>query len=110
MSGTTYYQRIRDIILNRANAYYENNKELLKERAKNRYRELSENEKDAKKQYQKDRCNNMTAEEKQKYKKYQKNYREAKKQQRKTIDIFLKTNEKEHENFMNNINNIDIKK
>ena len=36
----------RDIILNRAKAYYENNKELLKERAKNRYRELSENEKD----------------------------------------------------------------
>ena len=48
MSGTTYYQRNRDIILNRAKAYYENNKELLKERAKNRYRELSENEKDAK--------------------------------------------------------------
>ena len=34
MSGTTYYQRNRDIILNRAKAYYENNKELLKERAK----------------------------------------------------------------------------
>ena len=48
MSGTTYYQRNRDIILNRAKAYYENNEELLKERAKNRYRELSENEKDAK--------------------------------------------------------------
>ena len=52
----------------------------------------------------------MTAEEKQKYKKYQKNHREAKKQQRKTIDIFLKTNEKEYENFMNNINNVDIRK
>ena len=33
----------------------------------------------------------MTAEEKQKCKKYQKNYRKSKKQQRKTIDIFLKT-------------------
>ena len=48
MSGTTYHQRNRDKILYRAKAYYENNKELLKERAKNRYRELSENEKDAK--------------------------------------------------------------
>ena len=47
--------------------------------------------KDAKKQYQKDRYNNMTAEEKQKYKKYQKIYHQAKKQQRKTIGIFLKT-------------------
>ena len=90
MSGTTYYQRIRDIILNRANAYYENNKELLKERTKNRYRELSENEKDAKKQYQKDRCNNMTAEEKQKYKKYQKNYREAKNSNVKLLIFFSK--------------------
>ena len=52
----------------------------------------------------------MTPEEKQKYKEYQKNYREAKKKPRKIIDIFLKTNDKEYENFMNNINNVDIKK
>ena len=36
MSETTYYQR------NRANDYYENNKELLRDRAKNKYRELFE--------------------------------------------------------------------
>ena len=29
MSQTTYYQRNRDIMLNRAKEYYENNKELL---------------------------------------------------------------------------------
>ena len=34
MSGTTYYQRNREVILNRAKDYYENNKELLRERAK----------------------------------------------------------------------------
>ena len=34
MSGTTYYERNRDVILNRAKDYYENNKELLRERAK----------------------------------------------------------------------------
>ena len=39
---TTYYQKIREIILNRANKYYENNKEVLREKAKNRYKELSE--------------------------------------------------------------------
>ena len=34
MSETTYYQRNREVILNRAKDYYENNKELLRERAK----------------------------------------------------------------------------
>ena len=32
MSGTTYYQRNRQVILNRVNEYYENNKELLRKR------------------------------------------------------------------------------
>ena len=45
MSGTTYYQRNREVMLNRANEYYENNKEVLREKAKNKYRELSEEEK-----------------------------------------------------------------
>ena len=35
MSGITYYQRNRDIILNRAKEYYKNNKELLRKKAKN---------------------------------------------------------------------------
>ena len=30
MSETTYYERNRDVILNRAKDYYENNKELLR--------------------------------------------------------------------------------
>ena len=77
---------------------------MLRERAKNRYRELSADEKDLKKQYQKGRYNNMTVEDQQKYKEYQKNYREAKKQQRKSIDIFVKNNCEEYEKFMNNIN------
>ena len=32
MSETTYYQRNREVILNRAKDYYENIKELLRER------------------------------------------------------------------------------
>ena len=32
MSETTYYQRNREVILNRGKYYYENNKELLRER------------------------------------------------------------------------------
>ena len=34
MSGTTYYERNRDVILNRAKHNYENNKKNLRERAK----------------------------------------------------------------------------
>ena len=45
MSETTYYQRNREVILNRAKNYYENNKELLREKAKIKHRELSEKEK-----------------------------------------------------------------
>ena len=42
MSGTAYYQRNREVMLNRANEYYKNNKEVLREKAKNEYRELSD--------------------------------------------------------------------
>ena len=49
MSKTTYYQRNRDIMLNRAKDYYKNNKESLRERAKNKYRSLSKDEKYIKK-------------------------------------------------------------
>ena len=34
MSGATYYQRNREMILNRANEYYKNNKEILRESKK----------------------------------------------------------------------------
>ena len=33
MSGTTYYKRNRDVILNRTKDYYENNKEVLRKKA-----------------------------------------------------------------------------
>ena len=39
MSETTYYQRNREVILNRARDYYENNKGLLRERERERERE-----------------------------------------------------------------------
>ena len=45
MSGTTYYQRNREVMLYRANEYYENNKDVLREKAKNKYRKLSEEKK-----------------------------------------------------------------
>ena len=49
MSEITYYQRKRDVKLNRAKEYYKNSKELLWEKAKNKYISLPEDEKDIKK-------------------------------------------------------------
>ena len=45
MSETTYYQRNREVILNRAKDYYDNNKKLLREKVKIKYRELSDEKK-----------------------------------------------------------------
>ena len=58
MSETIYYQ------INRAKHYYENKKELLRERAKNNYRKLSEEEKNKKREYGKKIYNNMSEESK----------------------------------------------
>ena len=66
MSETTYYQRNRELILNRAKDYYKNNKELLRKRAKNKYRELSEEEKNIKREYARNRYHNMSEEKKKK--------------------------------------------
>ena len=41
----TYYQRNKDVILNKAKNYYKNDKERLKEQARNKYRNLSEEKK-----------------------------------------------------------------
>ena len=75
----TYYRKNRDLILNRAKGYYENDKERLRTQARNKYRNLSEEEKNKKREYVKNRHRNMTAEKKQRLKEYQKNHREAKK-------------------------------
>ena len=45
----TYYQRKRDVILNRAKDYYENDEERLRVQARDKYRNLSEEEKNKKK-------------------------------------------------------------
>ena len=69
----TYYQRNWDVILNRSNDYYENNKERLRELARDKYRNLSEEEKNNKRKHRKSRCHNIF-EGKKWLKQYQKNY------------------------------------
>ena len=76
---TTYYQRNRETILNRAKKSYSDNKEVLKEKARNKYRRLSEEKKDTKREYGRNRYHNISEEKKQRLKEYQKNYCEVKK-------------------------------
>ena len=47
----TYCQRNRNVLLNRVKDYYENNKDRLREQAKNKYRNLSEEDKNKKREY-----------------------------------------------------------
>ena len=74
-----YYQRNRGVIPNRAKNYYENDKERLREQARDKYRKLSEEEKNKKRKYGKSRYCNMSEEKKQRLKEYQKNYCKARK-------------------------------
>ena len=45
----TYYQKNRHVVLNKAKHYYKNNKERLREQARDKQRNLSEEEKNKKK-------------------------------------------------------------
>ena len=79
-----YYQRNRDVILNRAKDCHKNDKERLREQARDKYRNLSEEE-NKKREYGKNRYWNMPEEKKQRLKEYQKKFQkncyEAKKSQ-----------------------------
>ena len=75
----TYFQKNRDVILNRAKNHYENDKERLRGQARDKYRYLSEGEKNKKREYGKNKYHSMSEEKKKRLKEYQKNYREANK-------------------------------
>ena len=64
----TYYQRNRDVILNRVKDYNENDKGRLTEQARDKYGNLSEEEKNKKKEYRKNRYRDMSEEKKQRLK------------------------------------------
>ena len=58
----TYYQRNRDVILNRAKDYYENDKKRLRKQPRDKYRNLSQEEKNKKREYGKNRYRNIPEE------------------------------------------------
>ena len=51
MSNTTYYQRNRGVILNRAKDYYKKDRKILREKARDKYRNLSEEDKNKNGEY-----------------------------------------------------------
>ena len=53
INNLTYYQKNRDMILNRAKDCYENDKERLREQARDKYRNLSEEDKNKKNKWKK---------------------------------------------------------
>ena len=55
MDNTTYFQRNREIMLNREKDYYENDKERLRDQLRNKYRNVSEEDKNKKREYGKNR-------------------------------------------------------
>ena len=74
----TYYQKTRDVILNRAKDYYKSNKQRLGVQARDKtYLKINlfEEEKNKKREYEKNRYRNISEEKKQRLQKY---YRETK--------------------------------
>ena len=69
----TYYQKNRDVLLNKAKDYFKNNK------ARDRYRNLTEEEKNKEREYGENRYCNMSEEEKQRLKRIPKNLSRGKK-------------------------------
>ena len=59
----TYYQKNKDLILNKAKDYYKN-KDRLREQERNKYIKLSEEEKNKKREYGENRYHSMSEEKK----------------------------------------------
>ena len=57
---TTFYQRSKEAILSRAKNCYEINKDLLWEKARKKYKELSEEKKNIRREHGRNKYHNMS--------------------------------------------------
>ena len=71
-TNVTYYQQKKDVVLSKAKDYCKNNKDRLREQARDKYKNLSEEEKNKKREYGKNRYHNMSEEKKNKTKRVSK--------------------------------------
>ena len=60
MSETTYYQRKRDVMLNRVKDYCKSDKERLRDNARDKFRNLFEEVKNEKREYGRNRFHNTS--------------------------------------------------
>ena len=74
-------KKSRDVILNRAKYYYENDKERLRDNTRDKYRNLSEEERNI--------YHNMSEERNENQKNAKKNYRETKKSKKTAFFVHL---------------------
>ena len=77
------------MVLSKAKDYYKNNKDRLREQARDKYRNLSEEKKNKKREYGKNRYHNMLEEKKHRLKEYEKNYREVRKSHYNNCNIII---------------------
>ena len=56
----TYYQKNKELVLNKAKEYYKNNKDRLSKQAREKYAGLSEEEKDKKREYRRNKYHTMS--------------------------------------------------
>ena len=80
---------IKLITIKRAKENYKNNKEILREKSRNKYRNLSEEEKEMKRGFGKNRYKNMSEENKQRLNEYQKNFRKATNKHKNLLSLFI---------------------
>ena len=70
MGYYTYYKKNKETILNRAKEFYENNKEKLRKKTRNKYKELSKEGKNIKMKHGRNRCHSTSEERNQRLKEY----------------------------------------
>ena len=56
----TYYQKNKELVLNKAKEYYKNNKDRLSKQAREIYAGLSEEEKDKKREFRRNKYHTMS--------------------------------------------------
>ena len=93
MRETTYYQRNRETVLNRANDYIKNNKKKLRKKVMNKYRKIFQEEKNVKREYGRNiyiYIYIISEEKNQRLKEYQKHYHEANQSKESEYNVFIK--------------------
>ena len=106
ISDLIYHKKNRDFLLNKGKGCYKNNKERLKEQARDKYRRLPEEEKSKKREYLWNRYHNMSEEKKQRLKEYQKEYQKNYRKESATNEHYAQNKEAIEEKLREHYKNL----